>query len=427
MASEPNSKVIEFIIEFEIALAQAQEEAGMIPSGTAAAIAGIRGFEPNMQDLQKGADSDGVMVPALLRQLRENISGSAGSWLHYGVTSQDATDTALVLLLKESRQTIAGMLKKVVTDLISLADAHKRTPLAARTRHRMATPISFGFLVSSWLSPLARCFTWQERLAETMDQIQMGGSGGVSAAFDNPRELAAEVALKLGLKAERISWHSERDSLATFSHWLVLLTGSAAKIGEDLLFLGADEVGEIHFRDGGHSSTMPHKENPVKVETLVAKHKIVRAHDQLVRDSLTNLMQRDGRNWPLELYALPIMVEEARQVLALLQDSIEGITVDAERMLENLNLNHQLAYSESARFSLSEQLSPDVAGEVVDRAMMKARQTGEGFLTVLRREEIVETNKIKLDDVMALSREMENSQMLVDRSIAIARKYLDRQ
>src|SRR5690606_5983236 len=86
------------ILQFELALARAAAAEGLASEDAAAAVAGAcTGFRPDLGALVAGAARDGVVVPALLEQLRPRLPEQHRQALHFGATSQDAVDTALVL------------------------------------------------------------------------------------------------------------------------------------------------------------------------------------------------------------------------------------------------------------------------------------------------------------------------------------------
>src|SRR5688500_13729168 len=89
------------MLDFEIALASAQAEAGIIPSAASEAIGrAAAGFNPEMDALAMGTLRDGMVVPTWVAQLRGRVGPPHDQHVHYGSTSQDVLDTSLVLRLK---------------------------------------------------------------------------------------------------------------------------------------------------------------------------------------------------------------------------------------------------------------------------------------------------------------------------------------
>ncbi len=88
------------MLAFEIALAKAEAKHGFVPAEAASAIGEkLAGFEPDIAGLREGTARDGVVVPELVRQLRVAVGEPHAKHLHFGATSQDVIDTALMLRL----------------------------------------------------------------------------------------------------------------------------------------------------------------------------------------------------------------------------------------------------------------------------------------------------------------------------------------
>ncbi len=87
--------------EVEAALARAQARLGMIPQEAAAAIS--RAAEPPLEfdlaRLKSETENVGYPILPLVRQLAE-WAGPGGRWLHWGATTQDIMDTAVVLQIR---------------------------------------------------------------------------------------------------------------------------------------------------------------------------------------------------------------------------------------------------------------------------------------------------------------------------------------
>ena len=188
--------------------------------------------------------------------------------------------------------------------------------MVARTRFQQAIPTTFGLKVAGWLAPLLR---HRQRLAELLPRllvVQLGGAAGNLAALgDRGVEVMEDLARELGLACPPMPWHSQRDGLIELAGWLSLVTGSLGKLGQDVLLLAQNEVGEIREADGGGSSTMPQKSNPIRAEALVT---LARSNATLVagmHQAALHAHERDGAAWQLEWKILPDMVLAAGSAL----------------------------------------------------------------------------------------------------------------
>ena len=262
------------LLEVEVALAIAQEHLGVIPDGTAAQIqkaATVLAIDWNQ--LRQETQRDGFPIIGLLQQLRSGL-GQAASYVHWGATTQDIMDTALVLQLREALGLLEAKLRQVVANLSGLAQAHRHTLMAGRTHSQQALPIPFGLKVAGWLAPLVRHLQRLRELRPRLLVVQLGGAAGTLASLGEiGLQVSEELAKELELRGSPIPWHTGRDALAELASWLSLISGSLAKMAQDIILLAQTEVGEVRESDDlarGGSSTMPQKSNPVLSELVIA-------------------------------------------------------------------------------------------------------------------------------------------------------------
>ena len=260
------------MLRVEAALARVEGRLGVIPAGAAETIAhAAERLRPDPAKLATATASDGVPVPALVAALREAVPAEARGFVHWGATSQDIVDTALVLAIKEALLVLEGRLRSLSDALAGLADRHRRTVMPGRTRFQPAVPITFGAKVAGWLAPLLRDL---RRLAEMRPRLlvaSLGGAAGtLSALGGEGAAVERGLADELDLGVATAPWHAARDGFAELASWLALVTGTLGKIGEDVILLAQPEIGELALGTGGGSSTMPQKSNPVGPEMLVA-------------------------------------------------------------------------------------------------------------------------------------------------------------
>ncbi|SDA61208.1 3-carboxy-cis,cis-muconate cycloisomerase [Mesorhizobium qingshengii] len=298
---------IEAALAFESALAQAQAENGIIGKDAAAAIvSGLSSFRPDTALLRAAVARDGVMVPELVRQIRMAVGEPHGQKVHFGATSQDVIDTGLMLRLKSVVEHLGLLLTETIIRLTSLDERFGGRALAGVTRMQAAIPIKVADRVRAWRAPLQR---HQERLPEQSRRllvVQFGGAAGTLEKFDDKGPaVRAALAARLGL-ADAPQWQSQRDALADFSGWLSLVTGSLGKFGQDIALMALGGT-EIELSGGGGSSAMPHKQNPVKAEALVALARFNATQLSGMHQALVHEQERSGAAWTLEWLLLPQM------------------------------------------------------------------------------------------------------------------------
>ncbi|MBB6467772.1 3-carboxy-cis,cis-muconate cycloisomerase [Aminobacter lissarensis] len=316
------------MLAFERALAEAEADAGVIGLEAAAAIAAaITSFRPDMGALGAAVARDGVVVPDLVRQLRGAVGEPHGDKVHFGATSQDVIDTALVLRLKPVVERLDALLADVVARLDVLQSRFGTRPLMGRTRMQAAIPITVSDRVSSWLAPLQRHRARLAAIRPELLVVQFGGAAGTLEKLgDKAAAVRGSLAQRLGL-GDAPQWHSQRDRLADFAGLLSLVTGSLGKFGQDVALM-AQDGSEIALVGGGGSSAMPHKQNPVAAEVLVTLACFNATQLSGMHHALVHEQERSGAAWTLEWLLLPQMVVAAAASLgqaASLAGQIESI------------------------------------------------------------------------------------------------------
>jgi 3-carboxy-cis,cis-muconate cycloisomerase len=363
------------MLEVEGELAQAQAEAGLIPADAGAAIAtAAASLTPDPASLADGTASAGVPIPALVKALKEALPANQARWVHFGATSQDIVDTALMLNCRELIGLYEVRIRAMIAGLADLAHRHRDTLMAGRTRTQQAVPMSFGFKAAQWLAPLVRQLERLEELKPRLLKTQLGGAVGTLAAMGDKADLTGQIlARRLGLACGN-NWHTQRDSLVEFSGWLSLCTGALGKIAQDWLLMSQTEVGEIRFSNGGGSSTMPQKCNPVNAEIILA---MARQNAGLVGQMYQAMLhehERSGSSWAQEWLVLPQQLMATAVALKHGLEALQYLEVNGERMLQNLGAFNGVIYAEAATFELARSMPRDQAASILKQACHQAIQ-----------------------------------------------------
>ena len=297
------------MLVFEVALAEAGSEANLIPAESAAAIkARAASFVPDLARLASGMAQDGVVVPALLEQLRSGLDEPAGRDLHKGATSQDVIDASMAMRFQGISLVIDRRLEALVDAFAGWRIRDGERAVMAHTRMQAARTVRFSRKLSSWSDPLVRSRLRREEIAPRAFALRMGGATGDRSGFGpNPDALCNAVAGKLKLWPAPAALHSERDGIVEFADWLSLVTGALGKFGADVTLALQSEVGELALAGGGGSSAMPHKNNPVGAELLVTLARFNATLVSGLHHCLIHENERSGSAWSLEWMLLPQM------------------------------------------------------------------------------------------------------------------------
>ena len=340
-----------------------------------------------------GYARDGISVPTLVKTLRGQLPENARSYLHWGATSQDIEDTALVLRLKEVTEIMQSRLEALVDLLKTLCRSHRHTLMLARTRYQSAAPTVFGLKVANWLAPLQR---QQQRLHELLPRllvIQFGGAVGTLAALGKRGfEVSLKLAQALSLGPSTVPWHTQRDNIVEFANWMAMTAGIIGKLGQDLLLMAQSEIAEISFANSGKSSTMPQKSNPVTAETLVSLARYCSTQANSLQQAMVLSHERDGISMHLERLTLPNLICATASSLRLAGQSIETLQVNEDAMLANLESDNGMVLAEAASFELCKFISRQDAAELVIEACKNS--TGSGVHMI---DELSKLSDLKID------------------------------
>jgi 3-carboxy-cis,cis-muconate cycloisomerase len=317
---------IRAMLAFESALARAQASLALIPSEAATRIAIVcDAFSPDLSGLAEGAARDGVVAPALVKQLRAEIGAPHDVHVHRGATSQDVIDTSLVLRLKPALALLETRLSALIGSLRALETSQGAKRLMGRTRMQRALPIRASDKLRGWRAPLER---HGARLGELRPRVlvaQLGGPVGVRGDLDGKGEAVAAELARLLLLGAGPCWHVERDALGELASWTSLLSGSLGKIGADVALMAQNEIGEVRLAEGGGSSAMAHKSNPVRAEALVTLARFNAALLGAQHQALVHENERSGAAWALEWLTLPQMIVAAAAGLRHAAALCEGL------------------------------------------------------------------------------------------------------
>ena len=355
--------------EVEIALARAEARCGVIPPDAAEQIARHTDVAALDFDLlRQETDVVGYPILPLVHQMTKQC-GEAGRYVHWGATTQDIMDTAVVLQIRAALQLIEADIAVLRDILADLSKRHRDTPMAGRTHLQQALPVTFGYKTAIWLSMFDR---HAERLAQLKPRVLVGqfaGAAGTLASlrdkgFDVQRALCEE----LGLAVPAATWHVARDGFAEAVNFLALVTGSLGKIALDIMLMASTELAEVYepfVKGRGASSTMPQKRNPISSELMLAAAKGVRQHAGLMLDAMVQDFERATGPWHAEWMAIPEGFVLTSGALHQAKFALGGLIVDTAKMAANLDISRGLIVAEAVMMGLAPAIGRQEAHDVV--------------------------------------------------------------
>src|SRR6266699_1823860 len=300
------------MLAFEAALARAEARVGIISQEAADAIAAKCRVELyDIVALYREAAVAGTPAIPLVRMLSAQVEGNAQKFVHWGATSQDAIDTALMLSMRDGIDLLAAGLLDVCAACAALAEQYRHTLMVGRTLLQQALPITFGLKAARWLALAVRQV---RELREHRDRalvVQLGGAAGTLASLgSNGLRVVELLSAELGLAAPDLPWHTERDRIAGIAGTLGIVAGAMAKIAGDVVLLAQTEVGEASEGAApgkGGSSAMPQKHNPVDATFAIASARLAIGVVPVILSAMAQEHERAVGGWQAEWEAVPAL------------------------------------------------------------------------------------------------------------------------
>jgi 3-carboxy-cis,cis-muconate cycloisomerase len=357
-------------VEIERALAIVQGRLGIIPKEAAEEIVShCRIEEIDMARLRQQTERIGYPILGVVTQINQLCRDKLGEFVHWGATTQDITDTATVLQIREALALVDGELEAIARAMARLAKEHRLTPVIGRSNLQQAIPVTFGYKMAGLLSAILR---HRERLAQLKERVLVGefaGAAGTLASLQTgAMETQAGLCAELGLKQPAIAWHTIRDNIAETGALLGLIGGTLGKLSMDVKLMMQTEVAEVfepYHHGRGSSSTMPQKRNPIASCYIHAAISVVRQHAAALMDAMVADHERSTGPWEIEWIVLPEAFCLIAGALKQSRAVLEGLEVDAGAMMRNIEMTGGLVMSEAVMMGLGPYIGREYAHDLV--------------------------------------------------------------
>jgi 3-carboxy-cis,cis-muconate cycloisomerase len=396
-----DESVLQAMLDFEAALARAAARAGVVPDRAAQTISALaRAAEFDAAAIARDARHSATPSIPLVKALTARVASvdpESARYVHWGATSQDVSDTALVLLLQRAGPHLAADHARLDDALRAMSDRHAASVMLGRTLLQPATPTTFGLKAAGWYASAARGWRRLNGAWDSALVLQLGGAAGTRAAFGaHAATIVDAVARDLGLRTAP-PWHTDRDRLGALIGSCGVYAATLGKIARDIALLMQAEVAEA-FEPGGGSSTMPHKRNPAGCIVAIAA---ATRMPGLVAAFLTGMVQEHERaaggsqaEWP----TVSAVVQTTGAAVSSMAAVVEGLTVDTDAMRMNLEKTGGVVLAERVVMLLAPQLGRDRAQQLVMEAVRRSRESGHGFGRSL--QDLPEVSRALAPDVL---------------------------
>src|SRR5450432_249220 len=419
---------LQYMLDFEAALARAEAATGVIPARAADPIAkACKAGLFDLDALAEAATRSGNLAIPLVKALTAGVAKAdpdAARYVHWGATSQDAIDTAAVLTLRAAIDALLGDVDRAIAGFAKLATQHRDTAMVARTWLQHALPMPFGLKLAEYAAALHRSRLRLQRWRGEALALQFGGAAGTLAALgDNGLLVAERLAQELELPLPAAPWYTHRDRIAEAASVFAILAGTCGKIARDIQLMMQTDVAEAFEPSGegrGGSSTMPHKRNPVAAATALTAATMAPNLAATIFAAQVQDHERSAGPWHAEWPTLPMLLLVTSGALAATVDIAEGLEVDAARMRVNLEATQGLIMAEAVTMALAETIGKSEAHHLVETASKKAVADKKHLRDILAKDPKV-TALLSADKLAKLFEPMAYqgvSQALIDRLLA---------
>jgi 3-carboxy-cis,cis-muconate cycloisomerase len=387
---------VQRMLDFEAALARAGAAVGVITASSAGEIGdACKAERYDLAALAEAAIPPGNIAIPLIEALTYEVAKRnkvAAGHVHWGATSQDVIDTALVLELRAAIDALLLDLDVAVKGFTTLAGRHRRTLAVSRTLMQHALPMPFGLKLAGYGAALARSRDRLWRLRKEALALQFGGAAGTLAALgERGFGVAERLAALLDLQLPDAPWHTHRDRLAEVAAAFAILAGTCGKIARDVALMMQSEVGEAAepaIPGRGGSSTLPHKRNPVGAAIALSAATIAPNLAATILAAQVQEHERGVGGWHAEWMTFPALALVTSGALYAVTEIAEGLEIDVERMRANLELSGGQIMAEAVSFALAEKMGKADAHRIVQdlsqRATKEKRPLKEMVLSDLR-------------------------------------------
>ncbi|TKT69800.1 adenylosuccinate lyase [Aquamicrobium sp. LC103] len=392
---------------FEVwaSLAEAEADVGLIPREAASRIRhATRSDEFDVERIGEEVRTGRHFLMPAINALTA-ASGDAGRYVHWGATTQDITDTGMVLQLRNALDIVEPSLQRLITILAGHVESSGHHPMAGRTHWQHAVPITLGFKFALWIDELARHEARIRHCRELISVAELHGAGGTLASLgaDGLRVRAA-FCKRLGLAEPDIAWHGSRDRLTELVSTIGMIAATLEKICLEVGRLSGNDIGELHEprrkRQVG-SSTMPQKHNPILCERSVAGCRIVRGMVPVMQGLMVGCHERDLASVSGEWLLIPQCLITFDGSLQYTETILAGLQIFPDKMLENLQITGGGIVSEAVMFGLAAQMGRTQAHDVMVEVARAASEQKRPLLELLLEREDV-TAALTREELLAL-------------------------
>ncbi|MFQ5829640.1 MAG: lyase family protein [Candidatus Methylomirabilia bacterium] len=387
---------LSYQVRVEVALADVLAERGIAPPSLPIEIERAWA-ELTVADVYREENRIGHVVRALVNCIREKVGEESRPFVHLFATSNDITDTANALRLKElARDVLLPDLIELELELIRMAQLYANTLQIGRTHGKHAEPITFGYALANYVERLGNRIEVIENARKNLRGKFSGAVGAYNATslvFRDPADFEKQVLAKLVLQPvdRQVSTQIVHPEYATdLTHAVVSAFSVIANLADDIRHLHRSEIAEVQEKyDEARvgSSTMPHKLNPKNFEFVKSMWKELMPRMITVYLDQISEHQRDLTNSASGRFVTELLTGFAYSVDRL-TGALTDLDVNERNMLRNFEQSRDEALAEPLYILLSVNGHSD-GHSCARRLVAQARESGKRLAELIRQDDEV--------------------------------------
>jgi len=264
----------------------------------------------------------------------EDLCGSEGRWVHYGLTSNDIVDTANALAIKQSTSIIKNELLKINYAVWQKEQPNANIKIIARTHGRHAEITNLSNVFHLWSQDINDC------LGDLDKRIPGKISGAVGDYKFISKAIERDILNKLELSSCASNQIVSRINHAKLMSSLVAAASILEKIALQIRLYqqsGIDEMYEPFGAKQTGSSAMPHKRNPIKCENICGLARVMRGYLSPVFEDIALWQERDISHSSVERIIIPDAFNLLHYMSKNMLKIIDGLQINYEIIQNNIN------------------------------------------------------------------------------------------
>src|SRR6476659_8224419 len=390
---------LQYQLNFEAEVAITQARLNIIPPAAAKEISVLARSKmitsKRVKQLESISEHD---TAAVVEAISERCSSVTKPWVHFGLTSNDVIDSCTSMQIRDAFAILEPKLSKLSLALLYKAKEFRKVPAVGRTHGQHASIISFGLKFAVWASELAQHL---DRIEEGKKRFLMcktlGGGGIITIMGTRAIEVQEKVAERLGLNPiEAATQVIPRERFAESQFVLSLIGCTLDKIAVEIRNLQRTEIGEVEepFRKGQMgSSAVPVKRNPIKSERVSSLARILRSLLAVAMENISLWHERDLSNSANERFTIPMAVILLDEMVGSMIKVIEGLNVNRQKILENINKTRGRIFAEFILEALVKKGIPRMSAyDKIQRSAFETLASDKDFKEVVMQDPFIGAN-----------------------------------